>query len=1003
MKKGLCFKQVGIWLIGLGLVWVVEGFGGNTGKISGVIVDASTKDPLPGVNIMIEETTLGTVTENDGRYTILNIPPGVYRLKASMIGYKGVIVQNVRVSIDFTTPLNISLEPTTLESGEVVTITAERPLIRRDMTSALSTVGAEEISALPVQEVGDVLELQAGIVRADGDLHIRGGRAGEIAYWVDGVSTTDVFAGGMGVTVENSAVKELQVISGTFNAEYGQAMSGIVNIITKEGGDKWAGQFKNYIGDHVSSSSKFNVLKDVEPYLDPKTNQQRAKGIYENPLSQWNSNYNSELMLSGPIVSNRLSIFTNMRYVKDDGYLYGRRWFTPQGLPGDSALVPLLPYWRFTGQGKLTWKVNKDIKLNYNLFLNRWKYDRLYWAGGFLYRYNPDGLPQQSGNGETHIVTLNHVLSPKTFYELRINRFFNKTTQYLYKNPLSKVHYLVHVQADTARGTEEFYFDPNTPEGKAKLDSLQNTRSRFEYIVDPNTSAGYIHPDSLAVPTSYSFYNDGTHRHHYKRTTAFWVGKFDLTSQLNQTHQLKMGFEVRLHEVTLDSFNVTPKQDPVTGEQIVPFEPDVPGPVTINHNQFVREPREFSAYIQDKIELNDFIVNIGLRYDYFNANSVVPADPSDPNIYYPFKMKNRYKNWVDPPDTLSSSQYDAYVSQFEEYTPDERRAFMHKKVKPQMQLSPRLGIAYPITDRGVIHFSYGHFFQIPEFQFLYSNPDFKLSPGGGNFLMGNPGLKPQRTVQYEIGLQQQLANTFGVDVTVFYRDVRDWVEASPLISTARPGVLYSKWENKAYANVRGVTVRLEQRYVSGLTANLDYTYQVSEGTYSNPVDAFNAYLQNQEPRLALIPLNWDQRHTLNARLTYELKGWSLSMIGTFWTGRPYTPQVPRGATVGMGVMAGWRENSARRPNVTNLDFRVTRTFKMSGFDLTLFCYVYNLLDTRNALNVYADTGSPDYTTTISPSSKIYNPLRVGTVEDYMLRPEWYSEPRRIQLGFTVGL
>ncbi len=105
---------------------------------------------------------------------------------------------------------------------------------------------------------------------------------------------------------------------------------------------------------------------------------------------------------------------------------------------------------------------------------------------------------------------------------------------------------------------------------------------------------------------------------------------------------------------------------------------------------------------------------------------------------------------------------------------------MHKKVEPKMQFSPRLGIAYPITDRGVIHFSYGHFFQLPEFQYLYTNPDFKLSPGGGYGVFGNADLYPQKTVMYEIGLQQQITQDLGVDATLFYRDVRDWVGTSPL-------------------------------------------------------------------------------------------------------------------------------------------------------------------------------------------------------------------------------
>ncbi|RPH98005.1 MAG: TonB-dependent receptor, partial [Calditrichaeota bacterium] len=180
----------------------------------------------------------------------------------------------------------------------------------------------------------------------------------------------------------------------------------------------------------------------------------------------------------------------------------------------------------------------------------------------------------------------------------------------------------------------------------------------------------------------------------------------------------KAGFEARLHELTLDSYTIQKKLKENGTEEIVPFTPYVPPSSTIYHDEYSRKPREFSAYVQDKMELKEIILNLGVRFDYFDANSVILADPRDPNIYDPMLSQNRYKN------------PDASAEKLIEYTPDERRAFMHKKVDPKAQLSPRLGIAYPITDRGVIHFSYGHFFQIPEFRFLYDSPDFKFSKAG---------------------------------------------------------------------------------------------------------------------------------------------------------------------------------------------------------------------------------------------------------------------------------
>ncbi len=976
-------------IVTLGMIVLIALFShtvkaGTTGKIAGTVVDAETRDPLPGVNIVLQGTTMGAATDVKGNYTILNVPPGVYTVRVSMMGYRATVVEDVRVSIDLTTTLNVELEETVLEADEEVTIVAERPMVQKDMTSSLSAVNSQEIESLPVQEVSDVLELQAGIVRSGGQLHIRGGRSGEVAYWVDGVATTDVFGGGMGVTVENSAVEELQVVSGTFNAEYGQAMSGIINIITKEGGPKFSGELKAYMGDYYSTSGEFDVLERTEVITDSETGQTQAIGISENPLKKFNPTYNLQGSLSGPIIGNKLTFFANVRYIEQEGYLYGRNWFTPRGTPGDSSLVPMNPNRRLSTQAKLTWKPVTNIKLNYNVFWRDWEND-LTWSKN--YKYVPHSRPQQFGGGMSHIFSLNHVLSPKTFYELRVNRFYNEYESYLYKDPYATCDYLVSVPEDTANDITAHTFDPTTSEGEKELEQLRNQRIAFDWVIDPNSPPGYVHPDSISAPASYSFNNVGTDLSHFNRSTAYWVGKFDLTSQINQVNQVQAGFEVRLHELELHSFTLRPKLE---GDQpIVPFEPDIPPISSIYRSDYVREPREISAYIQNKMETKELILNIGLRFDYFDANSVIPADPSDPNIYAPFKDEHIYKN----PDAPEEERV--------EYTPEERREFMHKEVDPKMQLSPRLGIAYPITDRGVIHFSYGHFFQIPEFRLLYDNPDFKLSSGGGYFIFGNPDLNPQKTVMYEIGLQQQISNDMSVDMTLFYRDVRDWVGTSPLVSTPNPSVKYSQYENKDYSNVRGITAKLTKRYSNNFSARVDYSFQIAEGTYSNPTDAFNAYTANEQPRLALIPLNWDQNHTLNASLVYDYQDWTFSAIGRFWTGRPYTPSFPRGEVVGGAALIGLRENSARLPNQKSVDLYINRRLNVQNVGFNVFFNIYNVFDIQDDTAVYGDTGSAEYTTEINPDRVSYDPKRVGTVQDYVKQPSWYTSPRQIQLGLSL--
>jgi outer membrane receptor protein involved in Fe transport len=956
---------------------------GTTGKIAGTVVDRSTRQPLIGANVLVVGTSAGTVTDMDGYFMILNMQPGIYSIRVSMMGYQTRVTEELRVSIDMTATCDAELASTVIETGESVTVTAERPLVRKDMTSSLSTVGADEIRDLPVQSMEDGLELQAGVVRTGGQMHIRGGRSSEIAYWVDGVSTTDVFNGSSGVTVENSAIQELQVVSGTFNAEYGQAMSGIVKVITKEGGNKLTGDVSGYVGDYLSGDDKFALLKRVNVVSDA-LGVLRADGVMENPLKRFNPVYNFEANLNGPVpfAGDKLSFFVNGRFISNEGYLYGRKWFTPAGTAGDSSLISMNPYRRISLQGKLVYKLSRNITAKYNVFGNRWNNDRIY---NKAYTYAPDGIPQQKGYGLTHIFELNHMLSAKTFYELRVNHFYNEYRQFLFEDPSAKPSYFVRVYPDATAGLEGFEFDPNTAEGQAQLAAIRSARRTYDFIPDPAGPSGYVSPDSNSAPTSYSFNKSGNLLNHYERSTAYWVGKLDLTSQINRVHQIKTGVEARFHELTLDSYTITPKTVPGTSEAIIPFEPDVPGVSSVQRLMYTRNPFEFSAYAQDKIELKDLIVNLGVRFDYFDSKGVVPADPTDPSIYTPMKPEHTFRPGTT--DSLSIA---------------ERRALMEKKAKATYAVSPRLGLSFPITDRGVIHFSYGHFFQIPDFQYLYSSPDFKLGMGGGNFTLSNAELKPQRTVQYEIGLQQQLTNDLGVDVSLFYRDVRDWVGQTPLQPTYNPAVQYVMFMNLDYENVRGVTVKLDKRMSGNLSVRVDYTYQKAEGTYTSPTDAYTAYTNHQQKRLALIPMGFDQPHTLNALVRFQFGQWMFSAIGQLTSGTPYTPSFPSGEVFGSAASKGLLQNSEYTPMRRNIDLTVNRGITVGKLRLNAFVNVYNLFDFRDALAVYGDTEKADVTSTIDPVKQGYVASRIGTVEEWAKQPSWYSAPRQVQAGLSVG-
>ena len=244
-------------------------FGGTTGKIEGIVKDRDTGDPLPGVNVVIEGTTMGAASNTNGYFYIINIPVGTYRVTATMMGYHPRTIQDVKVSIDLTTRVDFNLTPAVLEFGEIVA-TAERPMVNKEVTSSLHVMTMEEFGNLPIANTQQAVQLTAGV---DGT-SFRGGLSNEVTYLVDGVSINDPMFHQPSANISLVAVQELQVTTGAYNAEYGEAMSGIVNIVTKEGGTKTTGSYE-LLTDLISAEvgELLDVQFDIEfctgPFGEP--------------------------------------------------------------------------------------------------------------------------------------------------------------------------------------------------------------------------------------------------------------------------------------------------------------------------------------------------------------------------------------------------------------------------------------------------------------------------------------------------------------------------------------------------------------------------------------------------------------------------------------------------------------------------------------------------------------------------------------------------------------
>ena len=202
-------------------------YAGTKGKIAGKVTD-SNGETLVGVQVFIEGTTKGTTTDVDGKYSLVNLDPGEYTVVFTYIGFATVKVEKVEVLVDKTTTIDTEMSEEVIE-GEEIVVTAERPIVEKDRTTTTSYVSAAQLEDLPLVSINEAINQQAGVV----DGHFRG-RTGEVSYLVNGVPINNAFNNGASFDVEQNMVSSLEVISGVFNAEYGQAMSGVVNIVTKE-------------------------------------------------------------------------------------------------------------------------------------------------------------------------------------------------------------------------------------------------------------------------------------------------------------------------------------------------------------------------------------------------------------------------------------------------------------------------------------------------------------------------------------------------------------------------------------------------------------------------------------------------------------------------------------------------------------------------------------------------------------------------------------------------
>ena len=993
---------------------------GTTGTIRGKVNDIATGDPLATVNVFVLETDgtvtqMGAFTNAEGIFVIVNIPPGRYMLRATMMGYKTYQVEELLVTVGVSTTQNFTLEATVLDVGEVVIVTAEREMIQRDVTGTQQSYTIDEMERMAVSTTTDILTLQTNTYQmTDFDdmipgyrdrgleqVHMRGGRNAEVAFMIDGMQVTNLVFGGQAASVSPFSLSEMVIMAGGMSAEFGNAMSGVVNMVTREGGrgydanieiltSEFSGQpqddvmnlttgqgylggpvplvpkFSFFLSGAVTGSRDFLVVRDDITYdvtpisspdpnitydeSDPYTNQYGKDDRRIHPLdiySGWlgygfDNRWNGMLNLSYKITPSMKMVLSASK---------NGRW-----------AAPYTEEWRFS----MLW--GNPEYMQDHLMWGTLEEDGTYYATdiiastGTVYIENEKNILTEDNNRLAFVWT--HQLNQSTFYslrgsyykydrEMRVNRWVNEEG---YMS--AREDYFVEAGSDT-------FWRPEDPMHEVELYWILHSSQAQNYGATDSASVeeriyGYTSYGQKGMGIS----QQGSDRYFTNHRDQTRTIKGDFTSQITTHHQVKSGF--LYNSLTLDQWDV----------QILWYDPPY-------LTQYVKSPWEFGFYIQDKIEYDFLILNIGARYDGANAGKV------------PY--------WVDPRNPIDPATGDVVINPFltpaewEALTPTEQDRFVMPPLSTgsvRSQWSPRVGVSHPVTDQAVVYFNYGYFFQNP----IYRNLYLEGTLGDGVPLLGNPNMSNEKTVSYEIGYKHQFTDIYALEVTMWAKDTSNMV-GSELIPSFFAGVPnpyeYTTFVNYDYAASKGVDISLLRRYANYFSARANYSYMT---TQSNRDDPWQGYREDQtlesSPKRPRV-LGWDQPHRFSASVSMSIPEGTgpaiggmhpfhklnASLIYRAGAGRPYTPSTKdRNLEV----------NSGRRPWTFQWDLKLYRDFETFGLRYSIFADIRNVFDTRNVVSVFSRTGKPDDP---GPGASSWS--------DNYDHSHYYGTPRTIRLGLRM--
>ncbi|MCH7521430.1 MAG: TonB-dependent receptor [Candidatus Marinimicrobia bacterium] len=1009
-------------------------FSQETGKIAGTVTDDATGEPLVGANILVEGTSFGAATDSEGKYRILGVPASTYAVRAEFIGYRPVRISNVRVSSRLTTDTDFALTSEALELG-VVEVVAERPLINPSATNAIRSISSEQIANFATRNVADFFSIQPGVVIHNGMLHIRGSRPDEVGYELEGASTKAIARGGViqagqqAATAElggggafnlgsviAEALEEVTIQSGGYTADLGGSNAGIIQQKLKTGGQSMSG----------------SVLYETDA-LAP------ALGGDET-FSYGATDFTATL--GGPLLSNRVRFFGAVQRLHTDD-------FTPQFWFGadiaDKALLPDL-IGGITPSGdsvSFSWG-DGDISDNTSFAQladgtiikaaqNKRVSDVTTFNGTLLFDFNPlvirVGGALNSSTTQVNSLPLFRMFNDRLPERKRSSSLINvKGTMFLSSNTL------INVNVNRFSRLAEIY-DPNFKH-ETVADILEWGDSTKVAAVNSNWvyKNQWTPPDDFNV-AAFRFQRPGDITTGYSKSEQSYIGlNGGLVSQITD-HEIKIGFDWRRWTYRQYSFGAGAIR---SVNQQIDFTPALEDNFAekdttaarilrrsrisnIGYDEFgkeitdednidrARHPYNLSFYIMDKIEMDDIVVNAGVRVDRYKLDDFKISDVLNP-----------------PYDKTEASAFEDSLLETD----------------PHTIIQPRLGLAFPLSDRAVFHLQYGKFAQFPDLGLPYkSRSTMAANFGGQNFIRDPVGfdLEPIITTQYEAGFAYQLGEVASFDVTIFARNTVGQLvleQVLPPADNTYGAGEYSVYNNGDFTTASGLEFAFQTRRVGPFQAILNYTWTDARGTNSNPNSTVGNLSVGAESPTLITPLQYEQKHrgAINLDTRFGKRGLlansGINLYFTFNSGHPFTHSSggmgQRNADDGPLLTDGdprSREpmepiGASTTPWVFNTGLKADMTFDLGNASLTAYVIVTNLFNSQNVLNVYNRSGNAfddGFLSDPALSDLIVQAQGPSYVELYQAvnlgnRQHWITDqgydlfdiPRQIKLGVSVG-